>query len=144
MMVSNLYADWLINFNGMSTCLALFKVNDGVSIDADWLIDLNSMSMFWFFFDESLGKSVHCLFIITFFVKLFLRDFLHSYMILTTSTNNLHPFSWFQVFLSYSNNSMASSNYFDLILVICLYTVIISITHIKAHTKRKQVYNTGY
>ena len=39
-------------------------------------------------------------------------------------TNNFHTVVWFQVFLSNTNDYMVSSNYFYLMIVICLHTVI--------------------
>ena len=40
------------------------------------------------------------------------------------NTNNLYTVVYIQVFLSNTNNDMASSNYFYLIIAICLHTVI--------------------
>ena len=55
------------------------------------------------------------------------RIFPHSHMIyqlFLSNTNNLHIFVWFQVFLSNTNNYMVSSDYFQLEIIICLYTTV--------------------
>ena len=48
------------------------------------------------------------------------------YQVFLFDTNNLHIVIWFQVFLIlwFIHNYMISSNYFCLIIVICLHTVI--------------------
>ena len=43
-----------------------------------------------------------------------------------SNTNNLHMVVWFQEFLPYINNHFAFSNYFYLIIVLCLHRHMIS------------------
>ena len=76
-----------------------------------------------------------------FLCSCFLRDFctqlyqvfpsntnnLHTvlwFQVFLSNANNLHTVVWLQVFLSNSNNNMVSRNYFYLIIIICLFTVI--------------------
>ena len=90
---------WSIGFNCMSTLQRLFH--------AEWL-----------------ENYVHCTFIFTCFMLLFLKIFWHTvirYQLFLCNTDNLYIAAWFQVFLSNSNNYMVSSNYFYLIIIICLH-----------------------
>ena len=74
------------------------------------LIDFNSMTIqLVLFFAKRLGNCIHC--ILTFFVLLFHRVFLHTAIA-------------YKVFLSNTNIYIVSRNYFYLIIVICLHTVI--------------------
>ena len=59
-------------------------------------------------------------------MQLFLKDFYTFiwYKVFQPNTNWLHIVVWFQVFLFNTNNRMVSSNYFYLMIVICLNTVI--------------------
>ena len=52
-------------------------------------------------------------------------EFLHTvkwYQVFLSNTNNLHTVVWFQVSVSNTNNYTVASNYFYLIIVICLHT----------------------
>ena len=98
------WLDWLTDFRSISTCTGLFHV--------------------WWW-----GKCVYITFIFIFFVLLFLKRvffFLHTgilYQVFISNTNNLHTDIWFQVFLSNTYNYLVSSNYFNLIIIICLHIV---------------------
>ena len=84
--------DWLIDFNGLSTCLGLFYAHR------------------W-------GHRIQYMFIFAFcnyFLGVF---FTNSYMISNIHiSNNLHTVLWFQVFLSKINDYIDPSYYFFLII----------------------------
>ena len=47
-----------------------------------------------------------------------------QYEVFLSNTNNFHTVVWFQVFLFDTNNYIILSNYFYLLIVICLHTII--------------------
>ena len=103
----------------------------------DWLV-LTACQPVWGSFIPR-GKGI------TFIIHLYLHFcvfvsvefFAHGYMISNISNINiLHTLLWFQVSLSCTYTSMVSSNYFYLIIVICLHTVIwIQVTYDNNHKK---------
>ena len=69
----------------------------------------------------------HFIFIFTFFCVVS-SDFLHTvieYQVFLSNTNYLHTVVWFQVFLAITNNYILSCNYFYLMIVICLHTLLL-------------------
>ena len=91
-------------FNGISTCVV-------------WL------------YAEKLRSRVYYAFMSIIFVLLFLKSFFlfHTNTILNIlNTNILHSFLEFRVFLSNTNSSMSSSNYFYLIKKNCLLSYMVS------------------
>ena len=62
---------------------------------------------------------IHLGSMVTEFLSIYLRVFP-----LLPKSNNLHIFVWFQVFFSNINNHMVSRNYFYLVIVIYLHTII--------------------
>ena len=70
--------------------------------------DMSNCQEFFYF--------IHCISIFT----------IIGYQVFLFDTNNWHTILWFQVFLSNNNNNMVLSNYFYLIIVICLHNYMIS------------------
>ena len=100
----------MLAFNGISTSLGLFYV-------------------------QISRHRVHCIFIFTFLCSCFLDLFfvfwgvgggctIIWYQVFLSNTDNLNTVVWFPEILSASDNHLVSSNYFYLMIVICLYLVI--------------------
>ena len=122
-----------INKAGKKERVCMDGKGDPLGIVQEIRINCNGVSTrFGLFYTEKLRNHVRCTFIFTFFV-LFLKSCfffwwgVHTriwYRIFQSNTNNFDSVLKFKVFLSNPNNYVVLSNYFYLIIVICLHIVI--------------------